>query len=620
MNNQINQLILSFNQSEKSLDKIKYADLICKAYCNLNNYSLAMDFSTYLLEESVRANYTFGIIEAYNNQGVIYTLQGSYIRATQVLNIARELLQDCFKFDLKVEVLNNLSIVLAKFGKYDDALDLMFEVIELAQKRPNNLLLSRSFNSVATIYKSVGDLDKSLEYSKKALKIKLKLRQTHQEIANAYNNLGCLYRLKKDFALAKGYLKRAERINKKLGNSYQRSVNIGNLGDAYLDQEYYGEAIQLYLKAINYAENADYKPLLALYYKNIGFIYQKSEMHAEAREYYDKTLKYMDYIDDNDTIITIYHSLGNFFEAHADFENAVKFLKKENEIKHRVFHENLSLQTAYIESNFKYEQQKRDAELYRQKNDELIKSNNKIELQKQELEEINNSKDAILNIVSKDLKNTIGGIKTSVEQIKALQLNEKLNKYLNVINDSSLRALELVNDILDANKLDSYDYELDLVSCDLNQILSLFETNLKILSSHKGINCEFYYCPEPVLVLLNNDRFWQILNNLTGNAIKFTHKNGKIIVATQVVELNAQKHCCISIKDNGIGIPEDKLPYIFDRFTKVGRKGTAGEVSTGLGLSIVKRLVDLHHGIIEVKSMVDYGTEFLIYLPIVQED
>lgn len=83
-----------------------------------------------------------------------------------------------------------------------------------------------------------------------------------------------------------------------------------------------------------------------------------------------------------------------------------------------------------------------------------------------------------------------------------------------------------------------------------------------------------------------------------------------------MLTINDLSYAEISVIDYGIGIPKDKIPYLFEKFSKAGRKGTSGENSTGLGLSIVKRLVELHSGIISFKTEETKGTEFIIQLPI----
>ena len=106
--------------------------------------------------------------------------------------------------------------------------------------------------------------------------------------------------------------------------------------------------------------------------------------------------------------------------------------------------------------------------------------------------------------------------------------------------------------------------------------------------------------------------FCQICLNLISNAIKFTPLEGSIFIYYNV----DNSRCNIVFEDTGIGISEDKIPILFDKFTKASRRGTANESTHGLGLSIVKRLIELHHGSISVESKLDQGTKFTVSLPL----
>ena len=105
----------------------------------------------------------------------------------------------------------------------------------------------------------------------------------------------------------------------------------------------------------------------------------------------------------------------------------------------------------------------------------------------------------------------------------------------------------------------------------------------------------------------------RIFNNLLSNAIKFTPKNGKV---KQIIEETENNRLCISIIDTGIGIPAASIPFLFDKFSKASRPGTAGEKSSGLGLSITKELIERHDGSVEVTSEVEKGTCFKLLFPL----
>ena len=124
------------------------------------------------------------------------------------------------------------------------------------------------------------------------------------------------------------------------------------------------------------------------------------------------------------------------------------------------------------------------------------------------------------------------------------------------------------------------------------------------LNKRKNIEIETEYLSENIQCLLNEDKFQRVIDNLVINAIKFTHKDGKIYI--KIENINGVAH--ISIQDTG----DDLIDKLFKQYSKAGRKGTSGEESTGLGLYIVKTILDKHNATIEVTSEIGKGSLFLI--------
>ena len=145
---------------------------------------------------------------------------------------------------------------------------------------------------------------------------------------------------------------------------------------------------------------------------------------------------------------------------------------------------------------------------------------------------------------------------------------------------------------------------------ELNKLLNEIIFFWKIEKDTKK-NIELISNVNPVYALINNEKFYRILDNLIGNALKFSKQKSKI----EVLLNRRDDDVIIEIKDHGVGIPKNLMPYIFEPFSAAGRKGLRGEQSTGLGLSIVKQIVEKHNGKIEVESQQGIGSTFKIILP-----
>lgn len=188
---------------------------------------------------------------------------------------------------------------------------------------------------------------------------------------------------------------------------------------------------------------------------------------------------------------------------------------------------------------------------------------------------------------------------------------EYFEKYFKIINQNSNRLLKLVNNLIDTTKLDSgcFSYNPknnDIVSCIEDICLSVSgfieDNNLSII---------FDTDTEEKIIGFDLDKMERIVLNLLSNALKFNEK-GKTI---QVTIKNYKNSIKISVKDEGIGIPKHDLHKIFDRFKQVKHKSVNSKVGSGIGLSLVKSLVELHKGSIEVKSVLGEGSEFIISIP-----
>ncbi|MDH5541816.1 MAG: HAMP domain-containing histidine kinase [Nitrospinota bacterium] len=233
-----------------------------------------------------------------------------------------------------------------------------------------------------------------------------------------------------------------------------------------------------------------------------------------------------------------------------------------------------------------------------------------------ELEKLNKIKDEFVSIVSHDMRSPVGLI-SSYAKILISEAEKKgtETKHLQTIINSSNRLLTLINDILDLAKVEAGEMRLHLAEVDMDNLITELVRTMKLSADEKGI--ELIYEPDenPKTVIADNSKLYQILNNLTVNAIKFTPPNGKIKIRKTAVE----NSMLISVIDNGPGFTEEEKERIFEKF-KPGKQINNKE-GTGLGLAICKNLVELHNGKIWVVSPVSNmgnsaGSEFNFTIPL----
>ena len=189
----------------------------------------------------------------------------------------------------------------------------------------------------------------------------------------------------------------------------------------------------------------------------------------------------------------------------------------------------------------------------------------------------------------------------------------KFKKYSNIMKQNCYRQLRLVNNMIDITKLDAGFFELTEQNCNIVNVVESVTMSVAEYIKSKSIELIFDTDIEECIISCDPEKIERVILNLLANSIKFTKPDGNITVNMY----DKGENIILSIKDTGIGIPNDKLDIIFDRFRQVDRSLTRRQEGSGIGLSIVKSLVELHGGKITVLSEYGKGTEFIIMFPVI---
>jgi len=250
----------------------------------------------------------------------------------------------------------------------------------------------------------------------------------------------------------------------------------------------------------------------------------------------------------------------------------------------------------------------------RQRTRELETSNQQLRVIQNELMEASIVKSEFMSIASHELRTPLTTLLGYSELLLTRSLSETQKKeFLGFINEESIRLSKIVDDLLDISRIESQkDFPFVMKPVQLAEVL---EKNIKFFSGPE-IGHRIVTDIEKDLPLVNADpeKLGQIIKNLLDNAIKYSA--GGDIVCKAFVEDNM---VCISIRDQGIGISQDDLPRIFDKFYRVERQETARITGTGLGLSIAKYIVESYNGKIDVKSELGKGTTISFGFPVFKD-
>lgn len=221
--------------------------------------------------------------------------------------------------------------------------------------------------------------------------------------------------------------------------------------------------------------------------------------------------------------------------------------------------------------------------------------------------------------MSHQLRTPINVILSALDMIELNEYKpEKTMKYASLIKHNSFRLTRIVSNILDITKVDSGFYSLNMKNSDIVSFTEDIVMSIVNYAENKGISVVFDTEVEEHILAFDKDSLERVLLNLLSNAIKFTHTGGNIFVNLSVDK--DREMVLIDVEDNGIGISKDNLDKIFDRFIQVNKSTTRDSEGTGIGLSIVKKLMNIMGGDCTVTSTLNVGTTFTVTVKDVMVD
>ncbi len=262
----------------------------------------------------------------------------------------------------------------------------------------------------------------------------------------------------------------------------------------------------------------------------------------------------------------------------------------------------------------------RQAAILVEANEELQANAIAIESKAEQLRQTHQAQSQFFIGLSHELKTPLTILMGYLEELGRSDLIMSIEEIKDNMRANTQQMVKLVNQLMDKAKLESGQYLIRVCEGELAADLDSIVTGFMILARRKNIDLNF----------INNwkysDATWydrdilqKVISNLISNALKFTPQSGEVLISLDEGNDSRGKFALISVEDSGIGIPPDQLEKIFDRFYQVANQGDLTKEGTGIGLSLVKKLTELHNGKLEVTSKIGQGTRFALTLPIAKE-
>ena len=614
---------------------------------------------------SLRGNMDWGVSLADYQYAVLERQRGNYSEAIKHIDNYLNFQQTKNEPKATANGLYQKALILDNLGDFGKSLKIYYDILKIYEKQGDDYGYAFTLNAIGEIEKKTGKIPEAMKSYEEALAIFEKL-EAKSDIANGVFNLGDAHMQLGEYDKALTYFNRALKLDEEINSDWGKAFDYEAIGKVYGRQKKYAQSLEYHQKALELRQKLGQLYELSMSHTQIGKAYLGLENYKEAENNILKAIEVSKQIGAAPQLQDNYGLLSQIYENTGDYPEALAFKNRFVTIKDSLFNEAKSKQIEELQVRFDTEKKQdaiaalqKDAQIndlklnqqktlrnvvigialailallgyafYRYRHNQRVKLANeekqraiieerkRTEIEKQrvsELQKIDKLKDEFLANTSHELRTPLVGIIGLTESLKdgvAGKLPKSAFENLDIIANSGKRLSHLVNDILDFSKLKNKDLELSLGPVDVHAISSIVLRLSTPLVSDKKLRLINSISKEAPLVEADENRLQQILYNLVGNAIKFTHK-GYITLTTE----NKGDLLFISIADTGIGIPEDKLEVIFNSFEQADGSTQREYGGTGLGLSVTKQLVELHGGTISATSEKGKGSIFSFSLPI----
>ncbi|RMH74184.1 MAG: hypothetical protein D6675_00560 [Gemmatimonadetes bacterium] len=549
------------------------------------------------------------IAKCHNVLGAIYHAFGQYQTATshfeQTLTFYRHTSDD---WEGLSAVLNNLGVTCYVQGQYDTALKYYLDSLKLRERLGNKAQIAGSYGNIAAVYFDMENYQKALEFYLKETEIKEEIGD-QEHLGNAYIGLGVVYEALQEYEKSLEYYHKAIHIQEQFEDRKGLSISYGNIGFVYSSLHQAEQALKYYFKALAIKEDLNDASGLTSVYLNIADMYLQQHQYDTAENYLEKALTTAQSTGAKLHEMDCYHTFSELYEAKGNYRHALHYYKQYTAVKEALFNREKARQIAEIQTQYETEKKEKEAEIYRLKNVELVKMVEKLETLHQE-------KNEFLGLVSHDLKNPLTYIRGTTDLVleygaKNYSKTELIELFPS-IRENCDRMLKMIRNLLDINRLESNHTQFTWMAFDLNHVVEQVVEQHQLPATEKNISIHLEIPSQPAEIYADADAVKQILENLLSNALKYSYPHSPVTVRVIPQEQTVR----VEVRDQGQGLSKTDLAQVFNKFTKLSAQPTAGEESTGLGLSIVKKLTELMQGDVKVESAgKGHGATFTVTFP-----
>lgn len=582
-----------------------------------NTYDRCLDFDesktdsllyygNFIQEKSVELVYPQGEILGLRLKGIYEEYRNNYDKAIgyylQTLDLSKQ--QKLLAYELAAN--NDLAYVYTIIKQHQNAKNLYLNSIDLAIRKNSVKSLFDAYTNTGGIYNQLGKPDSALHFLKKGFDF-AKSVKPEPEMSSLYNNLGNVYFGKRQYDSALIYFRKNYMHHVTENNISLLWYDCLNIADVFIEKGTFDSAYKHLQHCTDICRQLNSKSKEADTYALFSKYYERKNDYKNAYEYQKLWHQIDTGLVNSETNKTIAGLQETFNASERQKDNQLlqaNIEKVSLRNKYTTWLAFVGLIASLIVGF--YLVQKRMANKKLQEQNDLITRQNK------KLAELNYEKNSLISVVSHDLGTPLTAIKTWNEVLlsDAGQLNIEQQKAIDRIQQSVTKGEQLIRNILMVEKAETNRQPVFLENIELVSLLRNIADDFGPAAGKKNIKIHIETFGNKCYVVSDKQFITRIAENLLSNAIKYSASNKNVWISLEQTHDNIT----MRFKDEGPGINKEELPHLFSKYSKLSSLPTNGEASTGLGLSIVKRLVDELNGVIFCNSEIGKGSVFTITL------
>ncbi len=661
---QLAQEVLSAlsNQYDNNL-QVSIFNTLAIAWLQKRDFSQSADYAQRALELASVAPLPHEVAKAQNTLGVLHWYRGDLDAAKSWFQSSLSVRKQHNFFDEFSPALNNLGLIEEIQGRYNKAIDYYLQAISYAEQINNDIQLARPIGNLGVLHQMLGNFEKAEIYYQRSLQLKLK-EKNYVGAALAHNNISEVYVENKDYSKALNSLREGLTLLKGLDAQYERALLTVNMGSVLLQLQQVDNALLIFDQVADLVKDFDSQEIDIYLAQGYARAKLQQGLLDEALAHAQEFLILAQAKEDQNSIkkaqklrYQIYKEKGQYLQALVSHENYTRIqedqsaretteyvsrlqaefdlekkekklaiLERENtlhelEIRRQQFSKYFVILASAIVlligvAWFRLRATRIKASILEAKvaerTREIQQQHATISELLEQKEKLLNHKNALFSTVSHEFRTPLtlilGPLKTLAEKIKSKDLQDSINN----MRCNANRLLRMVDQMLDLARMDMQaDMKSEFV--EVSEVVGFLVASMETLFNEH----QLHYTKElqaDIWINISPDALEKIVVNLLSNAIKYTPASGCITV--QTVAKNEQ--VVISVVDSGIGIPRDQMDCIFERFTRLDHNAGKAIPGAGVGLALVKELVQRYNGSIEVTSCLGEGSSFSVCFPQVQ--